>query len=143
MKIEFRKVTPDARIPTYAQPGDAGADLAAIQDRVIFSGAREPVRTGLCVAIPEGWVGLVVPRSGLARRYGVTLANSPGVIDSGYRGELVCVVVNQGTEAFSIAAGDRIAQLVIVPCLQADFAEVEQLADSVRGVDGFGSTGVR
>lgn len=117
-------------------------DLAALDGTIVAPGERVAIGTGLTVAIPAGWAGLVVPRSGLARRHGVTVANAPGLIDSGYRGELIVLLVNLGDEAVSIAPGDRIAQLVVVPCPALDIVEVDELPESDgRGTSGFGSTG--
>ena len=129
-------------LPGRAHPGDAGLDLVASQDAVLAPGARAAVATGWAVAIPEGMAGLVVPRSGNALRLGLTVANAPGLIDAGYRGELKVILVNLGDEAVSIAAGERIAQLVVVPVSLAAAAEVAELPESDgRGEGGFGSTG--
>src|ERR671923_606078 len=115
MKLPFRKLTEGARLPAYAHPGDAGLDLAAAVDAEIGPGERSLVPTGVAVAIPDGHAGLVLPRSGLASKRGLTLANAPGLIDAGYRGEVIWAVVNLDPhEAVEIARGDRIAQLVIV-----------------------------
>ncbi len=134
---------PDLPPPTYARPGDAGADLRArVPCLVRAGGGRAVVPTGLRVEIPEGFAGLVLPRSGLALRHGITLANSPGLIDSGYRDELAVLVINTDPEAdFQIQRGDRIAQLVIQRVEHAVFVPVARLSDSVRGVGGFGHTG--
>jgi dUTP pyrophosphatase len=126
-------------LPEYASPGAAGADLRASEALEIPPGGRAAVPTGLRLAIPPGFVGLVWPRSGLAVRHGIdTLA---GVIDSDYRGEVRVVLVNHGTEPFRIDAGDRIAQLLVQPVVRAAFAPTERLADTERGTEGFGSTG--
>jgi dUTP pyrophosphatase len=126
-------------LPEYASGGAAGADLRACEALEIPPGGRAMVPTGLHLAIPPGYVGLVWPRSGLAVRHGIdTLA---GVIDSDYRGEVRVVLVNHGTEAFRVAAGDRIAQLLVQPVVRAAFAPAERLADTERGGEGFGSTG--
>ena len=140
--IAFRRLAREARLPTRAHPGDAGLDLHAAAPCTIAPGARAAVPTGWAVAIPPGWAGLVVPRSGLARTHGVTVANAPGLIDSGYRGELQVLLVNLGNEQHTIATGDRVAQLVLVEVTTATAAEVTELpeADS-RGDGGFGSTG--
>lgn len=125
-----------------AHPGDAGLDLSALETTTIGPGERTAVGTGLAVAIPAGWAGLVVPRSGLARRNGVTVANAPGLIDSGYRGEIIVVLVNHGDEVLTLAAGDRIAQLVVVPCPVLGVEIVDELPESDgRGTQGFGSSG--
>jgi dUTP pyrophosphatase len=141
-EIPFLRLSPDAVTPVRAHPGDAGMDLAARAPAVIAPGARAAIPTGWAVAIPPGMAGLVVPRSGNALRYGLTVANAPGLIDAGYRGELTVLLINMGDAPVSIAAGDRIAQLVITPVAVGDVVEVNALPDSDgRGVGGFGSTG--
>jgi dUTP pyrophosphatase len=128
--------------PRRAHPGDAGLDLAAAEGVTIAPGGREAVATGWAVAIPHGMAGLVVPRSGNALRHGLTVANAPGLIDAGYRGELKVILVNLGSEAFVVAPGDRVAQLVVVPVSLGAAVEVESLPGSDgRGDGGFGSTG--
>jgi len=131
-------------MPAYATEGDAGADLVAAEALTLApGGGRGLVPTGAAIAIPEGYAGFVQPRSGLALRHGVTCLNSPGLIDSGYRGELKVLLINTDpSEAFEIKRGDRIAQLVIQQVAHAQFVEVDALPDSVRGDGGFGSTGV-
>ena len=142
MKLAFQRLDPDAELPSTQHPGDAGLDLQAIHDAVIEPGERAMIRTGLAVAIPEGHAGLVLPRSGLASKKGLTLANAPGLIDAGYRGEIVCAVVNlDGSEPVKIVKGERIAQLVVVAVPQTTPAWVDQLPTSERGEGGFGSTG--
>jgi dUTP pyrophosphatase len=129
-------------IPEYRHPGDAGLDLPSRVDIVIQPGERAMVPTGLAVAIPHGYAGLVLPRSGLAVRHGIGLVNSPGLIDSGYRGEVAVVLINTDkTQPFRISRGDRIAQLMIQKVEQVEVVAVEDLADSQRGAGGFGSTG--
>ncbi|MGD9572845.1 MAG: dUTP diphosphatase, partial [Thermoleophilia bacterium] len=136
------RLDPAAVLPARAHPGDAGLDLVAVEACDLAPGARAAVRTGWAVAIPHGHAGLVLPRSGLARRHGVTLTNSPGLIDAGYRGELVVLLVNLGAEAHRIAPGDRIAQLVVTPVSLAQAVEVDELpASDGRGEGGFGSSG--
>ena len=138
----MRRLDPAAQLPRYAQPGDAGLDLASVMDVEVGPGARAVIRTGVAVAIPEGFAGLVLPRSGLASREGLTLANSPGLIDAGYRGEVTCAVVNlDRMSPVNIRAGDRIAQLVVVPVATAEPEWTDQLSPSDRGERGFGSTG--
>lgn len=128
--------------PTYAQPGDAGADLCASEDVTLAPGQRLVVGTGVRVALPEGTVGMVTPRSGLAARAGLSIVNSPGIIDAGYRGELKVCLINLDKESeIVIHRGDRIAQLVIVPYVRASFVEVECLDATSRGEGGYGSTG--
>ena len=127
--------------PTYATPGDAGADLRSTKKLSIDPGGRELVPTGVAIALPAGYVGLVHPRSGLALKHGVTVLNAPGTIDAGYRGEIMVTLYNSSSEAFEIEAGDRIAQLLIQSVEQARFIQVEKLPESSRGQAGFGSTG--
>jgi dUTP pyrophosphatase len=136
------RLRPEGRIPERAHPGDAGLDLVAAEARDLAPGARVAVPTGIAIAVPPGHAGLVLPRSGLARRHGVTLANSPGLIDAGFRGELLVVMINLGAEAHRVEAGDRIAQLVIAPIAMSQAVETAELPPSDgRGEGGFGSTG--
>lgn len=141
--LPVRLLHPAARVPARAHPGDAGLDLIAVEAADLAPhGGRAAVPTGLAVAIPHGYAGLVLPRSGLARRHGVTLANAPGLIDAGYRGELVVLMVNLGQAAHRVDAGDRIAQLVLTPVSLSIPEVVEDLPPSDgRGDGGFGSTG--
>jgi dUTP pyrophosphatase len=142
MELPIARLNPEARLPTRAHQGDAGLDLYACEQAHIGPGERWSVGTGVGVEIPEGHAGLVLPRSGLAREHGISLVNSPGLIDSGYRGELrVLLLNNDPAETFRVTAGDRVAQLVLVPIALATPVEVESLADSVRGGGGFGSSG--
>jgi dUTP pyrophosphatase len=144
VRVEFRKLDPEVALPRRARDGDAGLDLAANAELVVGPGGRAMVPTGLAVAIPEGYAGLVLPRSGLASRRGLTLANAPGLIDSGYRGEITIAVVNLDPgDKVEIRRGDRIAQLLVVPMAPMEPVEVQQLPPSHRGEAGFGSTGVR
>ncbi len=130
-------------LPSYAYEGDAGCDLSSRISCVIEPGERRAVPTGLAVAIPDGWAGLVLPRSGLARRNGVGMVNAPGLIDSGYRGELEVLLINHDPEeSVTINRGDRIAQLVLSEVAVAVFEEVADLPESSRGAGGFGSSGV-
>ena len=128
--------------PTYALPGDAGADLRADHHDVIPPGGRRLIRTGLQIAIPDGYAGFVHPRSGLAWEYGVTVLNAPGTLDSGFRGDVLVNLINHGEEPFHIKPGDRIAQLVIQPVVRAKFVTVTTLDTTERGDNGHGSTGV-
>jgi dUTP diphosphatase len=140
--VEFTRVRPGSRAPAQAHEHDAGFDLFAAEDAVIEPGERGSVATG--IAIPEGYAGFVLPRSGLAVRHGVTLVNAPGLIDAGYRGELRVLLLNTDKqEPFHIEEGDRIAQLVVAPVVAAVFVEAAALTESARGAGGFGSTGVR
>lgn len=135
-------IAAEGYLPGYAKPGDAGADLRATTSVVLAPGERCLVGTGVKVAIPEGHVGLVTPRSGLAARHGLSIVNSPGVIDSGYRGELLVCLINLDREtAITVEAGDRIAQLLIMPFVTATFTPVETLDETSRGSGGYGSTG--
>jgi dUTP pyrophosphatase len=127
--------------PVYAKPGDAGADLRSFESLVLKAGERALVRTGVRIAMPNGYVGLVHPRSGLAVKNGITVLNSPGTIDAGYRGEIMVPLLNTSSEDFEIAKGDRIAQLLFQAVEIARFIAVETLPDSARGETGFGSSG--
>ena len=140
--LRVRRLDPRAKLPTRAHPGDAGLDLYALGDGALRPGARSTVATGLAVEIPSGQAGLVLPRSGLAARYGITLVNAPGLIDAGYRGELRVLLLNTDREqTFHWAAGDRIAQLMLVAVSQAPVVEVDVLGESARGAGGLGSSG--
>jgi dUTP pyrophosphatase len=142
MDVHVRLLEPDLPLPAYAHPGDAGADLVAAQDVDLAPGERALVRTGIAIALPEGYVGLVHPRSGLAARMGVTVLNAPGTVDSGYRGEILVNLVNHDRVITAkICRGDRIAQLVIQRVERAHFHVVDHLPDTVRGAGGHGSTG--
>jgi dUTP pyrophosphatase len=130
-------------IPNYAHPGDAGADLCAGETCTLAPGQRVTIGTGVSLALPNGYVGFVVPRSGLAARHGITVVNSPGTVDAGYRGEICVTLLNTDAErSFSIAFGDRIAQLIVMPVSRATFVPVRELPGTHRGSSGFGSTGV-
>jgi dUTP pyrophosphatase len=142
VELPFKRLDPAAELPAQAHEGDAGLDLCSSIDVEVLPGERAMVPTGLSVAIPDGNAGMVLPRSGLASRQGLTLANAPGLIDSGYRGEVTCAVVNLDREqAVKIRRGDRIAQLVVVALPQILPSWVDDLPPSSRGEGGFGSTG--
>jgi dUTP pyrophosphatase len=142
MELPFRRLDPAAELPSAHHAGDAGLDLRSIVDLMVEPGERAMVPTGLAVAIPAGHAGLVLPRSGLASRHGLTLANAPGLIDAGYRGQIKCAVVNlDRSEPVTIAKGDRIAQLVVVAVPEIVPGWVEDLPETDRGGGGFGSTG--
>src|SRR5665213_4076623 len=143
MEILVKALHVDAVVPTYANEGDAGCDLVAVETHTLRAGGgRALVSTGLSVAIPEGHGGFVLRRSGLAAKHGVTCANAPGLIDAGYRGEVKVALVNlDPVQSYSVQPGDRIAQLVILPTPDVEFDEVENLPESTRGEGGFGSTG--
>jgi dUTP pyrophosphatase len=140
-ELAVRRLVPSVPLPAYAHEGDAGLDLAAATAHTIAPGDRAAVSTGLALAIPMGWVGLVHPRSGLARRHGLTVANAPGTIDAGYRGELQVLLINLGPATVAIEVGERIAQLLLQPVGRAQVVEVDDLDASERGSGGFGSTG--
>ena len=143
MELQIRKLHEDAVVPTRAYDGDAGLDLASCESVVLGPGERATVGTGLAVAIPDGYAGFVQPRSGLAARHGITIVNAPGLIDSGYRGELRVTLLNtDAREEFAIEPGMRIAQLVVMPVVGVVPVEVEELSESERGVRGFGSSAV-
>ena len=139
--VSIRRLRPDAHLPEQAYEGDAGMDIAACEAVTIEPGERAVVPTGLAIEIPDGYAGFVQPRSGLAVRHGIGIVNTPGLIDSGYRGEIRVVLINTDREArFTVEPGMRIAQLVIVPVAAARLVEVDELAASDRGSRGFGSS---
>jgi dUTP pyrophosphatase len=139
--LDVRRLDPDLPLPAYAHPGDAGLDLFAADTTTLQPGERGLIPCGVAVAIPEGLVGLVHPRSGLAVDHGLTVLNAPGTIDSGYRGELKVLLVNLGQDAVEVRHGQRIAQLVLMPFSLVDVREVDRLDTTPRGSGGFGSTG--
>lgn len=144
MKIEIQRLDQGMQLPQYSNPGDAGLDLRSSVDLTLQPGERALVPTGLAIAIPHGFVGLVHPRSGLAIKHGISMVNTPGTIDSGYRGEISVILINHDRkEEFHISRGDRIAQLVIQSVESAELVEVSELPSSERGKGGFGSSGVR
>ena len=142
LKVALKRLDPDLPLPAYAHPGDAGADLHAAVDVKLAPGQRALVPTGVALALPEGYVGLVHPRSGLAARHGLSIVNAPGTVDAGYRGEIKVLLINlDPSEPIVLHRGDRIAQLVVQRFERAVFVEVDDLPDSVRGAGGYGSTG--
>ncbi|MGH2906809.1 MAG: dUTP diphosphatase [Solirubrobacterales bacterium] len=142
MELRFIKLRDDAIVPTQAHAGDAGSDLYAVEGAVLPPGGRDKVATGIAVAIPEGHAGLVLPRSGLAHKHGITLTNTPGLIDSGYRGEVQVLLLNTDREhSYEIKPGDRIAQLMIVNFAAPNWTEVDGFDSTTRGDGGFGSSG--
>lgn len=142
LAVEVTRLDPDLPLPAYAHPGDAGADLLTTVDVSLAPGERALVPTGVAIALPEGYVALVHPRSGLAARHGLSIVNTPGTIDAGYRGEIKVMLINHDrTLPIELRRGDRIAQLVIQRFERARFIEVGELPDSVRGSGGYGSTG--
>ncbi|MER5622552.1 dUTP diphosphatase [Streptosporangium sp. NPDC002544] len=142
VEVPIHRLDADLPPPSYAHPGDAGADLHAAEDVELLPGERAVVGTGLAIALPDGYAAFVHPRSGLAAKYGVTLVNAPGTVDAGYRGEIRVTLLNTDTkDTVRLRRGDRIAQLVIQKVERAAFLEVDRLSGSARGADGFGSTG--
>ena len=142
MTLSFRRIHPDAVMPAYAHASDAGMDVRSVRELVIPPGGRALVPTGLVVNLPAGYAAQVRPRSGLALKAGVTVLNSPGTIDAGYRGEIGVILANFGQDDFKVNVGDRIAQLVIAPVLQPVVVEATEVDSTDRGAGGFGSTGV-
>jgi dUTP diphosphatase len=142
IKLPLKRLDPSIELPAYARAGDAGLDLRAAHDATLEPSGRALVGTGLAIALPVGYAGLVLPRSGLALSQGVTVLNAPGLVDAGYRGELKVLLVNHGDKPVTVRRGDRIAQLVIQSVERAELIEVGELPASERGAGGFGSTGV-
>ena len=141
MKITFQKLDTELPTPKHAHTGDGGVDLYARAACSIEPGEWAMVATGVAVAIPQGFAGLVVPRSGLASRHGIDIVNGPGLVDSGYRGEINVLLINHGPESFRVRRAERIAQLVVVPIATQEWTEVDDLPHTTRGGGGFGSTG--
>ena len=139
--VKVKILNPDAIIPKYQTEEAAGFDLHSVEEKTVKAGEREVIKTGLAVALPKGYELQVRPRSGLALKNGITVLNTPGTVDSDYRGELVVILFNTSKEDFAVKKGERIAQAIIKEILQADFAVVEELDSTERGVGGFGSTG--
>ena len=142
MKLSIRRIDPAAQMPTYAHPGDAGMDVRSIEELTLEPGARALVHTGLVFQLPPDAEAQVRPRSGLALKYGVTVLNSPGTIDAGYRGEVGVILVNLGQQPFRIEKGMKIAQVVVSRVEQAEIVDVQETDETDRGSGGFGSTGV-
>ena len=141
MTIKFKRVHPEAVLPAYARPGDAGMDVCACEAATLLPGERKLIKTGLVMELPRGTEAQMRPRSGLALKSGITLLNTPGTIDEGYRGEVGVILINLGQEPFDVQPGMRIAQMVIAPVLRADTEEVSEVSGTARGEGGFGSTG--
>ncbi|MGL5810275.1 MAG: dUTP diphosphatase [Nocardioides sp.] len=142
LDVQVIRLDPDLPLPSYAHPGDAGADLRSTIDITLGPGERALVPTGIAIAVPEGWVALIHPRSGLAARHGLSIVNSPGTVDAGYRGEIRVLLINHDDHApLTLRRGDRIAQLVFQRFDRAVFREVASLPESARGSGGYGSTG--
>jgi len=142
MTLRFKRIHPDAVLPAYAHPSDAGMDVRSIADLVIPAGDRALVPTGLVAIIPPMYEIQVRPRSGLALKHGVTVLNTPGTIDSGYRGEIGVILANFGDKDFSVSKGDKVAQLVFAPVVQPEVEETDTIDETDRGAGGFGSTGI-
>ncbi len=141
MRLQVKRLDPHAILPSYAHAGDAGLDLFAVEPATIAAGASSLVRTGIAVALPSGTEAQVRPRSGLALRHSITVLNTPGTIDEGYRGEIGVILINHGQAEFIVERGMKVAQLVVSPRLHVEVAEVDDLEDTVRGARGFGSSG--
>ena len=142
MTLRFKKVHPDAVLPSYAHPSDAGMDVRSVEDLILAPGRRALVHTGLVMLLPLGYEAQVRPRSGLALKSGVTVLNTPGTIDSGYRGEVGVILANFGDADFPVKKGDKIAQIVIAPVTQPEIVETTEVDETDRGSGGFGSTGI-
>ena len=141
MQLRVKKLNPAATLPSYAREGDAGLDLFAVKQIVIEAGKSALVPTGIAIELPPGTEAQVRPRSGLALKHALTVLNTPGTVDEGYRGEVGVILINHGAQPFEVRAGMKIAQLVIAPRLSVDVVEVDVLSDTERGSGGFGSTG--
>lgn len=142
--VSIKILSRDAQIPHMAYNGDAGVDLRSVERIVLEAQERAMVATGLAIALPEGYAGFVLPRSGLAAKHGISIVNAPGLIDSNYRGELKVILLNTDPDkSFTIEIGDRIAQLIVMPVPTINFEQVEELTESQRGESGFGSSGIR
>ena len=142
LQVQLKMLDAGLEVPSYAHPGDAGADLRAREDVVLQPGERKLVPTGVAIALPHGFVALIHPRSGLATKHGLTIVNAPGTVDAGYRGEISVTLLNTDSrDAIQLRRGDRIAQMVIQRVEYAQFVPVDELSESVRGAGGFGSTG--
>ena len=142
MTLRFKRIHPDAVLPSYAHPSDAGMDVRSVEDLTIAPGKRALVHTGLVILLPPLYEAQVRPRSGLALKSGVTVLNTPGTIDSGYRGEIGVILANLGDGEFHVKKGDKIAQIVIAPVTQPEIVETAEIDETDRGAGGFGSTGV-
>lgn len=144
VRVPIKILSRDAQIPHMAYNGDAGVDLRSVERIVLKPQERAMVATGLAIALPEGYAGFILPRSGLAAKHGISIVNTPGLIDSNYRGELKVILLNTDPDnSFTIEIGDRIAQLIVMPVPTINFEQVEELTESQRGESGFGSSGIR
>jgi dUTP pyrophosphatase len=142
MKLRVRKLVPEAKLPHYAHPGDAGLDLFAAEACTLSPGESRMVRTGICIELPKGTEAQVRPRSGLAAKHAVTVLNTPGTVDEGYRGEVCVILINHGKTPFVVDLGMKIAQMVIKPVITVEVEEADALSETRRGAGGFGSTGM-
>ena len=142
MKLKIFKLDSSAITPQYSHPGDAGLDLFSIEEQTILPGETKLIRTGIAIALPEGTEAQIRPRSGLALKYSITVLNTPGTVDAGYRGEIGVILINHGRKSFEVIPGMKIAQMVITSFIAAEVELVKQLDDTTRGDGGFGSTGV-
>lgn len=142
MKLKIKRLHPLAQLPRYMTPGAAGMDLIACEDAHVAPGFRKMIRLGFAMELEPGWEAQVRPRSGLAAKKGVTVLNTPGTVDSDYRGEMTVLLINHGETTLYVHTGDRVAQMVIAPAPQVEVVEVDELSDTARGTGGFGSTGV-
>ena len=143
IKLKIKKLNPEAILPSYAHKGDAGMDLFSIKDYILKPGERVFIETGLAFEIEEGYEIQIRPRSGLALKYGLSIVNSPGTVDSGYRGPINIILINHGQETFTVNKGDKVAQAVLNKIEKAEIEEVSELSESQRGDGGFGSTGIK
>ncbi len=143
MKVKINRLNPQAKMPHYAHPEDAGLDLYSVEAQEIPPGEARLIKTGISIELPSGTEAQVRPRSGLALKHSITVLNTPGTIDAGYRGEIGVLLINHGRHLFQITVGMKIAQMIIAPLIQAELEEVTELTDSARGAGGFGSTGLR
>ena len=143
MHVRIAKIHPDAIVPHYVHPGDSGMDVYSIEEVIIPPGQTALVRTGLKIAVPEGYEAQMRPKSGLALKHAISLLNTPGTIDSGYRGEIRVILINHGQQPYHVEKQSKIAQLVICPVIRAEILEVTELDDTTRGAGSFGSTGVK
>ena len=141
IELKVKKIHPDAIIPSYAHPGDSGMDVYSIENYSLSPGSRILVQTGLKVEFSEGYEIQVRPKSGLALKSGITVLNTPGTVDSGYRGEIGVILINHSRETYSVKKGDKVAQIVLAPVVKMIIKEIENLSDTSRGEGGFGSTG--
>lgn len=143
MELKIKRVNKEAKLPQYAHESDAGMDLFSVEEKVINAGETVLIKTGISLELPENMEAQVRPRSGLASKYSITVLNSPGTIDSGFRGEICVILINHGKQSFKVEKGMRIAQMVIAPVLKVTVKEVEEISESDRNGAGFGSTGLK